>query len=56
MANIGSYVQFGRKMHEQQGSGLGLLIAKRLVELHGGEFSIESISGKQTIVRIVLLQ
>jgi two-component system, sensor histidine kinase and response regulator len=54
--NIGAYVQFERKMYEQQGSGLGLLIAKRLVELHGGEFSIESIYNKQTIMRIVLPQ
>ncbi|MEA5578391.1 response regulator [Anabaena sp. UHCC 0451] len=54
--NVGAYVQFERKMYEQQGSGLGLSIAKRLVELHGGEFSIESIPGKQTIIRIVLPQ
>ncbi|MDD1414476.1 response regulator [Dolichospermum sp. ST_con] len=54
--NVGAYVQFERKMYEQQGSGLGLLIAKRLVELHGGEFSIESIYEKQTIMKIVLPQ
>ena len=54
--NVGAYVQFERKMYEQQGFGLGLLIAKRLVELHEGEFSIESIYGKQTIIRIVLPQ
>ena len=52
--NVGAYVQFERKMYEQQGSGLGLLIAKTLVELHGGEFLIESIYEKQTIIRIVL--
>jgi DNA-binding response OmpR family regulator len=52
--NVGAYIQFERKMYEQQGSGLGLLIAKTLVELHGGEFLIESIYEKQTIIRIVL--
>ncbi|MFM6136192.1 MAG: ATP-binding protein [Sphaerospermopsis kisseleviana] len=43
-------------MYEQQGSGLGLSLAKKLVEIHGGEFSIESLPGQQTIVRMVLPQ
>lgn len=51
---IGAYVQFQRKLYEQQGSGLGLIIAKRLTELYGGELIISSIPGEQTIVTIAL--
>lgn len=54
IASLGAYMQFERKLHEQQGSGLGLIIAKRLVELHGGELNIESTPRKGTTVRISL--
>jgi len=36
------------------GSGLGLALARSLVEMHGGEFSLESEVGKGTTVTLVL--
>lgn len=62
IANIGAHMQFERKLYEQEGSGLGLAIALTLVQIHGGELSIESgsdnqlgnQSGNQTIIHITL--
>jgi two-component system sensor histidine kinase/response regulator len=54
IANIAAYNQFERKLYEQQGSGLGLTIAKRLVELYGGQFNIQSVVGQQTTVNVYL--
>jgi signal transduction histidine kinase len=50
VASIGAYVQFDRHKHEQQGSGLGITIARGLVELLGGRFSIQSAEGVGTTV------
>lgn len=50
--HVGAYMQFERVLYEQQGSGLGLTIAKRLVELHNGSLHIRSVQGEGTFITI----
>jgi len=52
IAKIGPHMQFEREKYEQQGAGLGLIIAKRLTELNGGNFSINSTPGRETRVTV----
>jgi two-component system, sensor histidine kinase and response regulator len=54
IAQVGAYMQFDRERYEQQGQGLGLVITKRLVELYGGEVTIESVPRLTTTVRAIL--
>ena len=49
---IGAYMQFDRQLYEQQGLGLGLIITKRLIELHNGQLTIESKKDIGTSIRI----
>ncbi len=51
---VGAYMQFDRKQQEQQGLGLGLIISKRLTELHGGSLTIQSDPGSGTTVIVKL--
>jgi len=52
IAAVGAHMQFERKFYEQQGSGLGLIIAKRLAEIHGGIVTIESVPDVETTVQL----
>jgi len=49
---IHSFMQFDREQHEQQGLGLGLMIAQRLTEIHGGTIRVVSSLAKGTTVTI----
>ena len=54
VAKLGAYMQFEREIYEQQGSGLGLIIAKGLAELHGGQLTIESIPNQHTSICLTI--
>ncbi|MBZ0295474.1 MAG: response regulator [Anaerolineae bacterium] len=51
---IGAFIQFDRDFYEQQGMGLGLVIARTLAELHNGKFTMESVPKQETCVSVDL--
>ncbi len=54
ISRVGAYMQFERRMQDEQGFGLGLAISKKLVELHGGELLIASEPGIGSTVSVKL--
>jgi signal transduction histidine kinase len=52
ISKIDAFKQFDRNIYEQQGNGLGLIIAKELTELNNGNFKI--VSEKEHGTKIVL--
>jgi signal transduction histidine kinase len=55
IAEVGAYQQFDRKLYEQQGSGLGLTLAKRLAEVYSGGLVVESVPNTFTTVHVRLM-
>jgi len=53
IADIEAYMQFDREYYEQQGLGLGLIVASLLAQLNRGELTIESVPKQGTTVTIV---
>ncbi len=50
MSQIGAFVQFERKKYEQQGTGLGLIIAKKIMSIYNGNIDITSDEKSYTTV------
>jgi two-component system sensor histidine kinase/response regulator len=48
--------QLNRDRHEQQGMGMGLTLAKRIIEVHGGALEVNTVpdQGTQVILRLPL--
>lgn len=46
--------RFYKGSHTQSHIGLGLSISEEIVRLHGGDFTIESVLGQETVIRIEL--
>ena len=49
-----SFYQVGRDQMEQQGAGIGLPIASKIAELHGGRLEVQSSEGVGSVFSLVL--
>lgn len=51
---IGAFMQFERQIYEQQGIGMGLKIVQKIIDLAGGQFTLQSIYKQGTTVTVAL--
>ena len=51
---VDAYTQFEREINEQQGSGLGIAIVRRIIDLHNGKFEIFSKKGEYSTILLKL--
>jgi two-component system, sensor histidine kinase and response regulator len=49
-----NFGQVDRELHEQQGMGLGLPLARKIIEIHKGRMEVHSVVGKGTQVMVGL--
>jgi two-component system, sensor histidine kinase and response regulator len=54
MAGLFTAFHRGHNVDDRPGTGLGLVIVKRCVQLHGGKMNVESKVGEGTAVTIRL--
>lgn len=52
ISSIGAFLQFERKEFEQQGSGLGLSIVKKIVDLYNLSFTIDGVPQEYLIAKV----